>query len=121
MPRFVILIHDHPFLHWDFLLERGDTLRTWRLLQDPVGLCDSDSTLTISAEALPDHRRHYLDYEGPVSNNRGTVRRWDRGQYELQAETADTVHVLLQGEKLAGRVVLERDPSVEDRWAVRRS
>ena len=23
MPRFAVLTHDHPFLHWDFLLEDG--------------------------------------------------------------------------------------------------
>ncbi len=27
--RFAILNHDHPFLHWDLLLEDGDRCRTW--------------------------------------------------------------------------------------------
>ena len=30
------------------------------------------------AEALGDHRLDYLDYEGPVSGDRGLVSRWDR-------------------------------------------
>ncbi|MCS7047501.1 MAG: hypothetical protein NZO58_14185, partial [Gemmataceae bacterium] len=74
MPRYVILEHDHPALHWDFMLERGDVLRTWRLPAPP-------SIGKIAAQALADHRRAYLDYEGPVSGNRGTVRRWDAGTY----------------------------------------
>ena len=64
--RFTILEHDHPHLHWDLLLDAGDALRTWRLLSPPACL------QWIAAEQLPDHRRLYLDYEGPVSGNRGT-------------------------------------------------
>ena len=64
MPRFVILEHDHPVLHWDLMLEAGDVLQTWRLANPPTPGCAIDAT------ALPDHRLTYLDYEGPVSGNR---------------------------------------------------
>ena len=62
MPRFAILTHDHPFPHWDFLLENGDRCRTWRLLASP----DSHGA-KFRPKRLPDHRLMYLDYEGPVS------------------------------------------------------
>jgi hypothetical protein len=35
MPRFVILAHDWPCAHWDFLVEAGPVLRAWRLLEVP--------------------------------------------------------------------------------------
>src|SRR5580765_3650553 len=35
MPRYVILAHDHPFPHWDLMLERDASLRTWRLATLP--------------------------------------------------------------------------------------
>src|SRR5262249_60769057 len=35
MPRYVVLEHDHPGLHWDFMLEAGAVLRTWRLSAPP--------------------------------------------------------------------------------------
>lgn len=76
MPRFVILEHDHPHLHWDLMLEDGDTLRTWRLDQAPT-----DWTRVDGEELVP-HRRVYLDYEGEVSGGRGWVKRWDWGEYE---------------------------------------
>ncbi|MBM4077778.1 MAG: hypothetical protein FJ267_19285, partial [Planctomycetes bacterium] len=76
MPRFAVLIHDHPFIHWDFLLECKNICRTWRLMEEPN--CDHP----IPAESLPDHRLIYLDYEGPVSNNRGTVKQWANGTFE---------------------------------------
>lgn len=67
--RFVVLLHDHPLLHWDLMLEDGDALRTWRLPRDP-GRHD-----VMEAEEIAPHRLAYLDYEGPVSQGRGTVRR----------------------------------------------
>jgi hypothetical protein len=76
--RFVILTHDHPVLHWDLLLELDDEspLATWRILDDP------GQGTQWRAESLPAHRRVYLDYEGPVGGDRGTVTRWDTGGYQ---------------------------------------
>lgn len=76
MPRYVILTHDHPFPHWDLMLEDGGVLRTWRLLAEPA------AGQVVRAEQLADHRLAYLDYEGPVSGGRGSVARWDHGTYE---------------------------------------
>ena len=103
MPRFVVLTHDHPFLHWDLMLEQGDSLRTWRLSQ-PL-----DSAGPIAAEPLPDHRLAYLDYEGRVSGDRGTVERWDAGRYELIESTADLVRVKLAGRRLGGDASISRE------------
>src|SRR5262249_60311740 len=75
MRRFVVLIHNHPALHWDLMLEKQAALRTWRLARPP------DAAGSIHAEELPDHRQAYLDYEGPVSGDRGAVRRLARGEF----------------------------------------
>jgi len=110
MARFVVLIHDYPVLHWDFMLEKEAILRTWRLARSP------DATGTTDAEPLPDHRLAYLDYEGPVSGNRGSVRRFDRGEYVLVEETPHRIEVRLNGVVLKGRAVIERKVSIEP-WA----
>lgn len=100
MPRFILLEHDHPVLHWDFMLESGAILRTWRLDRIPAGADEIDAT------PLPDHRAVYLDYEGPVSGNRGSVRRIDRGEFELIHEHSDSVEVVVHGERLKGRAII---------------
>lgn len=92
MPRFVILEHDHPVLHWDLMLEAGPVLRTWRLARPPEGQGGA-----IPTTALADHRLHYLDYEGPVSGDRGTVKQWDRGTYELVSEDAESLQLRFDG------------------------
>ena len=107
MSRFVILEHDHPFLHWDLMLECGDVLRTWRLLAEPVMGAE------IAAEPLADHRAAYLDYEGPVTGNRGTVQRWDSGEYELTQDSPRRISFQLTGRKFTGTAVLIEDG---ERW-----
>ena len=108
MPRFVILSHDHPFAHWDLMLETRGSLRTWRLLQSP------DLSARIEAEALADHRLYYLDYEGPVSGDRGEVTQWDRGDYSALCESPERLAIELHGQRLSGRYVLDRRD--DQRW-----
>ena len=102
MPRYVVLTHDDPFLHWDLMLQSGERLRTWRLLEMPA------PERRIRAEALPDHRLLYLDYEGPVSGGRGEVRRWDSGAYTVKNESGDSLDLELDGEVLRGAAELRR-------------
>lgn len=101
MPRFVILEHDHPHLHWDLMLECGGVLRTWRLPGPPA-------ECPVSAMALGDHRVAYLDYEGPVSGNRGAVKRWDHGAYEALEQTVASWRVRLHGGRWQGEVSLHQ-------------
>src|SRR5438132_9523 len=102
MPRYVLLEHDHPFLHWDFMLEDDDVLRTWRLMNLPR------PGETIAATALSNHRLSYLDYEGPVSDNRGQVRRLDAGTFAWQTDECNRLEVILNGRCLHGIAVLTR-------------
>lgn len=100
MPRFVILTHDWPFPHWDLMLEAGDVLKTWRLLQEP------GPGREVSAEALADHRLAYLDYEGPVSGDRGSVTRWETGEFDWQPAGENELRLLLHGDRWKNVTVL---------------
>ncbi len=80
--RYVILRHEVPpeqsrASHWDLLVEwdRDHLLLTWELENLPA------SGQLLSARPLAPHRRRYLDYEGPLTEGRGSVTRWDAGDY----------------------------------------
>lgn len=90
MPRFAILAHDWPAPHFDLLLEAGGVLKAWRLAGEPTG--------PVAAAANFDHRLIYLDYEGKLSGDRGTVTRWDAGTFTGEPG----VRVRFRGAKLAG-------------------
>lgn len=109
--RYVILEHDHPFRHWDLMLEDGEILRTWRLLAPPA------PGATVVAEASFDHRRVYLEYEGPLSGNRGTVVRWESGTFAWLERTDCRIIVRLDGQRLRGTGVLE--PGSAKAWSFR--
>ena len=93
MPRYVILEHDHPRLHWDLLLESGQMLRTWRLAEPPR------PGRVVQAEASFDHRPCYLDYEGPISRGRGRVVRWDAGVFSWEVDEPACISVRLDGRR----------------------
>ena len=101
MRRYVILAHNHPFLHWDLMIEVDGALRTWRLSSPP------EPGVDVAAEPLGDHRLDYLDYEGPVSGNRGCVTRWDAGVFEWRNEDVSAPRVKVAGEKLSGELILK--------------
>ena len=79
----VLLRHDLPdgSHHFDWLLARDPEgpLLTFRLDRDVA----AEPTPSFAGQQLPDHRRLYLDYEGPISGDRGTVRSVARGRCEI--------------------------------------
>ncbi len=102
MPRFAVLQHDHPTLHWDFLLEHQGALLTWRLSAPP------EDGAIVDAEQSFDHRLFYLDHEGPVSGGRGSVTRWDGGTFDWETHEPNRIVVSLAGSRLRGTFRLER-------------
>ena len=112
--RFVILHHLAPTgEHWDFMLEREDHLITWRMRSEPV----SRAACPIGCTRIKDHRKQYLDYQGPISGGRGIVTRVDHGHYELLAADEDAWTVRLTGRRLDGDFrLLRTSPDSQSHW-----
>lgn len=117
MPRFVVLRHEWEGVHFDLMLEQGGVLRTWAL-PEPLG-----DGRTIAARALPDHRAAYLEYEGPISGDRGEVRRIAEGRFEVLVWADDRIEVEVLDDQLNGKLALWRietgDPERAGEWLVR--
>ena len=104
MPRFVLLYHECPPSfgkpsHWDLMLERDGVLLTWSLPALPAAWGGEAGVgfEQIDATRLADHRLAYLDYEGPISGERGSVTQVDRGEYDIVSEADDVLRVRLRG------------------------
>ena len=65
----------------------------------------------MQAQALGDHRLAYLELEGPLSGNRGSVQRVEEGEYELLEESESMIRLALSGKTLRGRLQLQRTAS----------
>lgn len=100
--------------HWDLMLEDGGALATWQLWRWPV----DGSGAGDAADEIFRHRAAYLEYEGPVSGDRGTVRRVDEGRYVRLSGQKDRWEVRFEGGMLRGRFVLARVSG--ERWQLQR-
>ncbi|MEQ9616968.1 MAG: hypothetical protein RLN60_02915 [Phycisphaerales bacterium] len=110
---FVILRHvydDEPEKdHFDFLFETEEGFdENARTLVAFRSLALDDDGFMFTAERLENHRRLYLDYEGPISGGRGRVLRIRSG----------TAFLRDAGVTLAVWYRFDDDPDMETRYAV---
>lgn len=116
--RFVLLRHDlAESRHWDLMLETEGVLATWQLLRDPFVEESWSPSRTLPARRLQDHRLAYLEYEGPVSRDRGHVTRVDAGTYFLLVRQPDLWTIRITGRIFIGTFLLS--PGTGD-WEVQR-
>ena len=107
MPAFVVQQHDQPHTtHWDFMLEQPDSdrLATWQIPLAP----EQWSTHPLDCTRIFDHRRKYLTYAGPLSDDRGHVHPVDHGSCELLESNPDLCLLRLHGQTLCGTLLLMR-------------
>jgi hypothetical protein len=105
------------------MLQHGDVLRTWVLPELPgcwscQGAAAPDELATralpgnescaIDAEEIQPHRLAYLDLEGPLSDDRGSVTRIDRGRFETLELGELRIRVRLAGQSIRGTLELTR-------------
>ncbi len=104
--RFVVLHHvTREGEHWDLMLERDGVLATWQLSVQPQSLAAVGAS--ILARRISDHRLAYLEYEGPVSGDRGYVQRVDAGTYRFMQQGQDRWVVGCSGQVLRGQLVID--------------
>ena len=112
--RYVILRHvDHEGTHYDLMIENGGVLWTWKFSECPSAFGPQQS------RRINDHRPIYLDYEGPVSGNRGTVTRVDGGNCFVEQESPAGYLFRFAGTTLTGRFSLT-SAGTDQSWAFRR-
>ncbi|MGA1979856.1 MAG: DNA polymerase ligase N-terminal domain-containing protein [Sedimentisphaerales bacterium] len=101
--KFVIQQHSSgPDVHWDFMLESGGILQTYRLDKAP----DEALHLAVNAVKIFDHPLKFLTYQGPVSKGKGSVRITESGTYEIVHQAHNRIELDLNGKILKGKFTL---------------
>lgn len=103
-PRFVVLLHNHPEDHWDWMFEKDGALLTFRSIPRPFS---RESPGPTEMTFIAPHRLDYLLYEGPVSGNRGTVQRVDTGFFRWVVKDVNRWVLELAGAALRGELSLQ--------------
>ncbi len=109
MRRFVVLHHETPPdaqrpSHFDLMIEAGDALWTWALPDWPK------PGAWLDVEPLPDHRLAYLEYEGPISGDRGRVTRHESGTCQVLVRDETRTVARVWGSRLRGTLQIETVP-----------
>ena len=103
--RFVVQKHQARNLYYDFRLEMGGVLRSWAVPKGPP-LEPGIRRLAIQVE---DHPVDYIDFAGGIPQGEygaGSVEIWDKGEFDLEKESADILEFSLRGKKLSGSYAL---------------
>jgi DNA ligase D-like protein (predicted ligase)/DNA ligase D-like protein (predicted 3'-phosphoesterase) len=104
---FVVQEHHARRLHYDLRLERHGVLKSWAV---PKGMPDQPSQKRL-AVATEDHPIDYASFEGTIPQGEygaGTVKIWDKGEFELKVWTEDKIEFTLKGQRLKGKYVLAK-------------
>jgi hypothetical protein len=97
-------------IHWDFMLESGDLLSTWRVSIPP----DKLSCTCADAEKIFDHPKKFLTYQGPVNNGKGSVIIEDSGTYSIIRESEGNLQIQINAKILCGTFNLTKKS--ENTW-----
>ena len=119
-PHTVQLRHELPDGSWhiDWLIDLDRTeagrLLTFRLDRR---VDDLEAGTEIDLERAADHRRIYLEYEGPLSGGRGEVTRVACGRIEAMQNLGDDWAFLIAWQRFSRqRLRVRRRP--DDRWTL---
>lgn len=119
----VLLRHDVPneASHFDWMIATDTAgqgpLMTFRL---STRVDELQAGEVLNAERLPDHRSAYLDYEGPISGGRGSVKRVAQGRARVVAREDKLILDVswVQDERIGLAQVLELVPWEGTEWIV---
>jgi DNA ligase D-like protein (predicted 3'-phosphoesterase) len=114
MPIFVVQEHHATHLHYDFRLEIDKVLRSWAVPKPPP-LDKETKRLAIQVD---DHALSYAKFEGEIKEGygKGTVKIWDKGNYELDSLKPKKIVFHLKGKKMKGKYVLLKTSYGKNSW-----
>ena len=109
--KFVVQKHTTgDSVHWDLMLESGNTLLTWRLEKNPAEVVSH----SVEAVKIFDHPLKFLTYEGPVNEDKGQVKIADTGVCQIFQANDENIELNMSGQILKGKFTLTHVK--DDRW-----
>ncbi len=102
---FVIHFHKARNDHYDLRLEINGVLKSWAVPKEPP----TTKGIKRLAIAVEDHPLDYANFEGTIPEGNygaGTVKIWDKGEFELIKKNPKEIEFKLKGKKMKGVFVL---------------
>ena len=116
LKRFVIQKHVRQTdVHWDFMIEQGQSLQTWRIDTAP----DKITHNAVNAQKIADHPLRFLTYEGPVNERKAAVQIADSGTYRIIEKDKSNITLEMDGKILKGKFSLKHTNG--NQWKLKRT
>ena len=96
-------LSDYTF-HYDFLIKKNDILQCWQF----SSIANIEIGELIFCKKIFDHRLKYLNYQGPISNNRGKVQIIQNGFLEIIIQEDNLVRFRIDSELLNGNFEIRK-------------
>ena len=112
---YVVQEHNARMLHYDLRLEMSGVLKSWALPKEPP----TDTKAKRLAIQTEDHPLAYGNFEGIIpkdSYGAGTVKIWDKGNFEPIEAKDGKIVVKINGQKLKGTYCLIRLQQQDKNW-----
>lgn len=122
--RRIFVIHEHHArqLHFDLRLEMEGVLKSWAV---PKGVPEAGDVRKRLAIRVDDHDIGYALFEGTIpegSYGAGTVKIWDKGEYDALEWSEGKIVFAARGERMRGRYILVKTAGGRgDQWLIFRS
>jgi hypothetical protein len=111
MQKFVIQEHTtENETHWDLMLQQGEALATWQVSIHPTEWPGKN----IPCWKIFDHRLMYLEYEGPLGQNRGEVKIFTAGTYQIIKIEKNNWSIRLKSDIISGNLIIKLIQ--DDQW-----
>ena len=105
----IFVVHEHHAtrLHWDLRLAMDGVLKSWAVPKEPP----TSAGIKRLAVQVEDHPLEYADFEGTIPKGEygaGTVKIWDKGEFEMKERSDDKYVISFHGKRLKGEYCLLR-------------
>jgi hypothetical protein len=100
--RFVIHHHLAEKEHYDFMIEtkENEMLTTWRIALSDLDLLQKGAE--VKAQRIQNHKKFFLDYEGPLSSGKGSIIIFDSGFCKINLKAGNRFECEISGEIFKG-------------------
>ncbi len=105
--KFIILYHyriEEP--HYDLMLEAEESLDSWRIPEDKLQPLLNGETIEVIS--IKPHNKKYLNFEGDLTDSRGSVKIYDKGTSSYTHNENSRFDFLIFGFIVSGKLIFDK-------------
>ncbi len=105
--KFIILYHfGIDETHYDLMLEAEGSLDSWRIPEKNFKQLLNGETIEVIS--IKPHNKKYLNFEGELTDGKGSVKIYDKGTTSYKRNENIQFDVLIFGSEISGKLIFKK-------------